>query len=1063
MEILKIVTDNIYFNFLGFGSLLGTIFTLLAGIFFLTLKNRSQSTTRLGFLFFTMGLFNFFYVVSSVWYHPYAAFHRWGTVALILPVIIFGAQWALFFPNEAYPRFRKILLYTQWAISIGLSLAFFHITLNAPKKFHFTGHYWDFDAENISKVVAIAIFSYILIFILTGIVRAIQIKTQERWAVLKITLGFALATLIPSILNVMSRDGLIDRGTFMTTFVLMTVLGFFFVILFYFDSTQDRTTFMAKIVGISLVTFLLLMQGLSFTTMQDREKEYDALRKEYAERVIEGGKRNESIQYILLLQETENEKAQINFQASEDVNHLDYPLVRIDMLNSIIYSKIQSLPEENFETKVKEILENSHPEFVAYKNTFLEFLDTTTLTGSELKAKFIQEMNAANKRSFVHTNKISNIQNDGFCQKMEKYIAKMKAIDSHFKEQLTNRFVNCKWDEKELDVPELKREMFKLFRYLKPVGDRIYRKTTDGYTHYVGYMYYIPNEGKIYEVGFSYLDYRKYMHESAREEVILLFVVLFVLLVGFPYFFHGSLIKPLNSLLRGVARVNRGDLDVVVPIKVQDEIGFISDSFNKMVASIRQARRELEDYAQNLEEKVKERTREVQEKMEEVQALKIQQDGDYFLTSLLAKPLFYNANKSQRVTTEFIVKQKKQFQFRNKQADLGGDICVTGNLRLGTPEKFKRYIMAMNGDAMGKSMQGAGGSLVMGVVMNSIMARSAANNRILDITPEQWLTNVYHEVNSVFKSFNGTMVISATILLVDEETGKMYYWNAEHPFTVLYRDGIASFIEEGLRLRKLGLESEYDFEVFSFQLLPGDVVILGSDGRDDINLTPNESFRVINEDETLFLKIVEQANGELSEIERIIKTYGEITDDLSLLRLCFLPNYAEQSITNGYDEEISQKLGTSKIQEINRLYQESKKLYFAGDILKAKQKLEEAYLLNSNIPKLNKLYGLICFKTKDYQKSIQLFREYLEFEPNDFEISYYLFLSHKKMGMYEEAISYGEKLLEMNPNDIPTLTNLSHLYRIVGNHYRARELGERALHLDSQNESVKKILASLQG
>lgn len=31
--------------------------------------------------------------------------------------------------------------------------------------------------------------------------------------------------------------------------------------------------------------------------------------------------------------------------------------------------------------------------------------------------------------------------------------------------------------------------------------------------------------------------------------------------------------------------------------------------------------------------------KEVQEKMEEVQNLKIQQDGDYFLTSLLAKPL----------------------------------------------------------------------------------------------------------------------------------------------------------------------------------------------------------------------------------------------------------------------------------------------------------------------------------------------------------------------------------------------------------------------------------------
>ncbi|MCX7999606.1 MAG: tetratricopeptide repeat protein, partial [Leptospiraceae bacterium] len=229
----------------------------------------------------------------------------------------------------------------------------------------------------------------------------------------------------------------------------------------------------------------------------------------------------------------------------------------------------------------------------------------------------------------------------------------------------------------------------------------------------------------------------------------------------------------------------------------------------------------------------------------------------------------------------------------------------------------------------------------------------------------------------------------------------------------------------------------------------------------DINLTPNEAFRVINEDETLFLRIVEQANGELAEIERIIKTQGEITDDLSLLRLCFIPNYAEQSITNGYDGEIAQKLESSRIQEINRLYQESKKLYFSGDILTAKSKLEEAYSLNPNIPKLNKLYGLLCFKIKDYGQAMRLFHEYLEFEPNDTEISYYLLLACKKAGVYEEAIAIGERLLEVNPNDIPILTNLSDLYRMTGNYLKAKELGERALNLDSENQNIRKILASL--
>ncbi|MCE9500761.1 MAG: hypothetical protein K8R21_09705, partial [Leptospira sp.] len=104
------------------------------------------------------------------------------------------------------------------------------------------------------------------------------------------------------------------------------------------------------------------------------------------------------------------------------------------------------------------------------------------------------------------------------------------------------------------------------------------------------------------------------------------------------------------------------------------------------------------------EHELSEKARIIEEKMNEIQLLKVQQDGDYFLTSLLAKPLFYNANKSENVKSEFVIKQKKNFEFRNKFADLGGDICVTGNLKFGTTDNFRRYTMAMNGDAMGKSM-----------------------------------------------------------------------------------------------------------------------------------------------------------------------------------------------------------------------------------------------------------------------------------------------------------------------------------------------------------------------
>ncbi|MCE9500025.1 MAG: SpoIIE family protein phosphatase, partial [Leptospira sp.] len=570
------------------------------------------------------------------------------------------------------------------------------------------------------------------------------------------------------------------------------------------------------------------------------------------------------------------------------------------------------------------------------------------------------------------------------------------------------------------------------------------------------------------EVGYSYEKYRAYMHPAAKTQKIILLVVLFIILGFFPLFFRGSLLNPLNNLLRGVGKVNLGDLTVQVPVKVQDEIGFLSGSFNAMVNSIRDARRELQDYAENLEEKVKERTKEVQEKMEEVQALKVQQDGDYFLTSLLTKPLFYNANKSKEVSTEFIIKQKKTFEFRNKHADLGGDLCVTGNLKLGKPENFSRFTMAMNGDAMGKSMQGAGGSLVMGVVMNSIMARSAGNKRILDTSPEQWLTDIYHEIHGVFKSFNGTMVISCIVSLINDETGEMWYFNAEHPFSVLYRDGKASFIESGLNLRKLGLDSEIDFKVFKFKLLPGDVVILASDGRDDIDLTPNEPVRTINDDETLFLKRVEEGKGVISEIEKRLKMMGTITDDLSLLRVTYKPDIEETTVTedsgiisrSDKDELAPENLEIIDLdadEDVESYYQEGKKYLKDGETEKALKVLSDGYHRNQSNPRLNKLLGLLTFKGKDYTTAVEVLGRYLEYDADLTDFWYYLSIAQKKLGHYESSLEAAIKLKTIQPDNIQNLVNLSDLNRLIGNKMEAKAYSEEALKLDPNNKNARRL------
>jgi tetratricopeptide (TPR) repeat protein/HAMP domain-containing protein len=1057
MSFFKTLTDSIYFNYLSFGSLLAFIFTFLLGLYLITLKGKSKSTLHLGLGFFFMGLFNISYVIAAMFYSPYAAFHRWASVGFVMPAILHFTQWIFYFPEDSHQKARRFFQYSQWAVAILTTGIFIVVSLKSGTKFHFTGHYWDFDAEDASRLVGIVIFSYVIICSIIGFWKTYHIKNSERWAILQVTISLIIASAVPAFMNILSRDGMIDRGTFLTYFVLMTVLGFFFVVIVFINHTHDRTTFMAKIVGITLVTFLLLMQGMSFITMADREEEYDNLREENAERYLEGGAKNKDILYKL---ELDSEGVEFSKDGYDESLGLDLPLVKVDFLNNIVYEKILALSKQNkegFREELKLILSESHEEFSGYKSLIYEFLEKNqSLSDEKLKSEIFSFFTKINTNTFVNNNRISNLPDESFCKNIDKFLNKNKEL-SHFKEPISKHLSNCKWDGFEMEISALKKQVIKYFRYFKPQMTRHYRKSLDGKKHFVSYIKYFPETKTAKEVGFSYLAYREYMHPAAKSQMIILVIVLFIILLLYPLFFKGSLMNPLQSLLRGVAKVNEGNLEVEVRVRVEDEIGYLSHSFNSMVESIRQARKELQDYAENLEEKVKIRTKEVQEKMEEVQKLKIQQDGDYFLTSLLAKPLFFNANKSSHVSTEFIIHQKKRFEFKNKTADLGGDICITGNLKFGTNEKFTRYTMAMNGDAMGKSMQGAGGSLVMGVVMNSIMARSAANKKILKMTAEQWLTDVYNEINSVFKSFNGTMVISATVALIDDETGEMLYWNAEHPFTILYRDESAKFIEEGLCLRKLGLDSEYEFEVKRFQLVPGDTVLLASDGRDDIDLTPNEPFRTINEDENLILKIVEEARCSIPEIEKIILSKGDITDDISFLKIEYKHNFVgsveppQQENPSAEQNEFSNQL------DINKVYQHSKELYQTGQVEKALELLSNAYSVEQNNLKLNKLLGLLSLKGRDYDKAISVLTKYLSQDPDTHEIWYYLSLAQKKIGDYVNSLETAKKAYEMNPNFINNIINLSDLYRLNGKYEDAKFYSDKVMTLDSENKNAKRL------
>jgi len=538
---------------------------------------------------------------------------------------------------------------------------------------------------------------------------------------------------------------------------------------------------------------------------------------------------------------------------------------------------------------------------------------------------------------------------------------------------------------------------------------------------------------------FQYAEYRKEIHEASLPLVKVIFSAALLILVFFPAFFYKSLVQPLNRLLSGVRSVNEGNYETQIQATVEDEIGFLTKSFNSMVANVRSARLRLQEYANELEDKVEERTKDLRLSLEKVQELKNQQDGDYFLTSLLLKPLSENKADSSNVVVEFLTSQKKKFQFKDWQEEIGGDINMANSILL----KGKKYTVFINADAMGKSLQGAGGALVLGSVFESILNRNKVSSQAQDHSPERWIKNTFLELNQVFETFDGSMLVSMVLGLVDDTTGLLYAINVEHPWMILYRKGKAEFLHTQKTYRKLGtLGADGNIQIFTYLMQAGDCLLAGSDGRDDILLPNPKGEAQVNEDENLILENIQSNGADLQKIQEQLLSMGKLIDDLSFVKIQYLPKQNPRDSNRSKDEELY--LETKKIFKKNG---HSKAISFA------EEQLEDGFL-----PRLAKFTFQMALKAKDYKKASKYLTDLLVAFPENTELLFRASFIQKKLWNYQEAIDLGERVKLRDPKHTKNLINLADAYYLEGNVKRSIYLIDMVLKIDANNSHAKQRL-----
>ncbi len=89
-------------------------------------------------------------------------------------------------------------------------------------------------------------------------------------------------------------------------------------------------------------------------------------------------------------------------------------------------------------------------------------------------------------------------------------------------------------------------------------------------------------------------------------------LIVVTLSLFFAFLLSRSLTKPISILVDGMEKVSQGDLSSQIEVNSKDETQMLASSFNQMISDLRQSRDELQEINRELDQKVKDRTQQLE-------------------------------------------------------------------------------------------------------------------------------------------------------------------------------------------------------------------------------------------------------------------------------------------------------------------------------------------------------------------------------------------------------------------------------------------------------------------
>ncbi len=139
--------------------------------------------------------------------------------------------------------------------------------------------------------------------------------------------------------------------------------------------------------------------------------------------------------------------------------------------------------------------------------------------------------------------------------------------------------------------------------------------TAIGRDNYTQYLFPVNLPGLSKPLGFLVIGVSEERIESQLKQITyrlgIISVFLFLTLTGIIYLLSDKIVKPIKELSQKIGKFASGDYTVRSDIKTGDEIGDLSENFNRMADKINEQILSIEEYSKNLEKMVEERTEEL--------------------------------------------------------------------------------------------------------------------------------------------------------------------------------------------------------------------------------------------------------------------------------------------------------------------------------------------------------------------------------------------------------------------------------------------------------------------